>query len=230
MKIRISYFAYLLPGKWRPIIEEQLTALSQTSLYDIAEKIEICVNYDDEQDYQELCDLLKEKWEKIRVSYIINTTRNKNTYEYIGFANTYVLALSTDAPNDTIILYFHSKGMTSNLPKIRRNLFEYTIQNYQEYLDAFEKDPELDISGYLPHKNGFVYFNFFWVRASYIINWTEMPSKYDKSDDRFIWEIFYGNDYSYKSIVKTWSPLLGYDQIDNKEDETWREIFKAIHD
>jgi hypothetical protein len=213
-----------VPNKWRPIIEEQLSQLSQLPLYDFAETIQMTVIADRESDYHELQDLLKEKWPKVSIGYITG----QNTYEYPGIAQLY-LATGTD-PDDTLLLYFHSKGMTSNEHNTRKNLFDITIANYQEYLDAFEQDPELDIAGYAPHVNGFIYFNFFWIRAKYIQKWCPFPKP---NPDRFIWEIWFGSDYSTKikltgQPIRTWSPVLGYDQISNKYDSLWQSIFGYI--
>lgn len=227
MRVKIVYFAYLVPDKWRPIVEEQLDALTQCGLYTRADEIQMSCCFDHMKDYQELCDLLEQQWPKVKIGQISDT----NQYEYLGILNVYLMAHQVEAvdANDTVILYFHSKGMTSNLPKIRRSLFQHTIQNYQEYLDAFETDPNLDIAGYLPHPDGFIYFNFFWIRADYVRNWTSLPVP---SQDRFIWEVWFGHEYSQKTTkIETWSPLLGKQQIDKSADEAmWVTIFEMIHD
>jgi hypothetical protein len=220
---KIVYFAYLVPDKWRPIIEEQLTALVNCGLYDRADEIQMSIIFDNMVDYQELCYILDTSWPKVKIQYVTD----KNSYEYLGILNVHTLA--HESTPDTVILYFHSKGMTSNLPKIRHSLFQYTIQNYQEYLDTFEQDRTLDIAGYLPHPDGFVYFNFFWIRSGYIQNWCPEPKE---SRNRFIWEVWFGQEYSTKPTkINTWSPLLGYDQIDKTMDSAiWQTIFAEIHD
>ena len=43
MKIKIVYFAYLIPDIWENIVIEQLNALKNLKLYDLASKIYISV-------------------------------------------------------------------------------------------------------------------------------------------------------------------------------------------
>lgn len=221
--VKIVYFAYLMPNQWRPIVEEQLTSLSNLPLYEMAKNIQMSLIYDQESDYHELCHLLKEKWPKITIGQLHHT----NTFEFPGILNLYTIDATGSDDEDTVLLYFHSKGMTSNLPNIRKNLFDITIKNYQEYLNAFENDSELDIAGYCPHVNGFIYFNFFWIRSSYIRKWCPLPVP---NEDRFIWEVWFGKDYSTKKTqIQTWSPVLGYHQVDNKWDNTWQTLFGYIN-
>jgi hypothetical protein len=227
MIIKIVYFAYLVPNRWQSIVEEQLNQLAELPLYQIAKDIQMSIIYEKEKDYHDLCKLLKEKWPKV----VLGQVHHENTFEYPGILNLYTIDATGKNDENTILLYFHSKGMTSNLPNIRKNLFEITIANYQEYLNAFENDSNIDIAGYAPHVNGFIYFNFFWIRSSYIHKWCPLPIP---NKDRFIWEIWFGEDYSNKKkqtqqSVCTWSPVLGYDKLENKSDETWKMIFNYIN-
>lgn len=229
MRICIVYHVYLVPNKWRPIVEEQLSQLAKLPLYDLADKIQMTVIIDQEKDYYELKGLLEEKWPKVVIAQISTL----NTYEFSGIRQLYIVSDNKEdaKSDDTILLYFHSKGMTSNEHNTRKNLFDITIKNYQEYLDAFEQDPTLDIAGYAPHVNGFIYFNFFWIRAKYIHTWCPWSER--SSTDRFIWEVWFGSDYSTKTKktgqpIRTWSPVLGHDQISNKHDELWQSIFDYI--
>ena len=220
--IKIVYFAYLIPNVWKPIIEEQLTALANTNLYDLAEEIFITVNIVQTEDLVQLIELLKERWPKVKLGYV----SYRNDYEYLGIFHLHVL--SQEYSRDCILLYFHSKGMTSNLPKIRQNLFKYTIENYQEYVNAFSTNPELDIAGAVPHKDGFIFFNFFWIRSNYIRKYCPWPNP---TSNRFIWEVWFGGEYSTKkrNHIKTWSPLIGWDQIEYKHGQPWCSLFDLLN-
>jgi len=83
----------------------------------------------------------------------------ENVYEYVGIKNVY--DISSEQEDNTIILYFHSKGMTSYQDDDRRKLFNKTISNYKDAIEAFENDKEIDIVCAIPNHNGFAYYNFF---------------------------------------------------------------------
>jgi hypothetical protein len=166
MKIKIVYFAYLVPDKWITIIEEQLNALYNTNLYNDASEIFVSVISDAYE--LEKFKIYLTKYPKI----IIKNVYQDNVYEYAGIDTIYKIAEDDD---DTLILYFHSKGMTSNQHETRQYLFKYTIENYTEYLNEFKNNKYLEVAGAIPHENGFIFFNFFWTRTSYIINYCEKP-------------------------------------------------------
>jgi len=202
MKIKIVYFIYLLPDKWINIFIEQMDALKSTDLYEEADEIFISVISDDVQ-LQILQSMLCSKYSKLKIYNVYKD----NVYEYPGIKAIYEIARDD---NDTIILYFHSKGMTSNLAETRKKLFKYTIQNYKTYVNEFSQNKSLDVAGAIPHKEGFVFINFFWARSSYIKNFCTEPPK---SDNRYIYEIWLGNQYSKKQNIITFSPIIGYNTV-----------------
>ena len=53
----------------------------------------------------------------------------------------------------------------------------------------------IDVAGIFPHIDGFIYYNFFWIRSSYIKNYCVKP---EVSNNRYIWEFWIGNSYSKK--------------------------------
>jgi hypothetical protein len=202
--IKIVYFAYLLPNIWLPIITEQLDALKSLELYEKAKNIYFSVIADDVE-LATLKSLLNEKYQKIE---IINHYY-ENLYEYPGIKAVY--DISNENEDDTIILYFHSKGMTSNQHGDRNKLFEKTIKNYELYINEFKTNKDLDVACALPHSNGFAYYNFFWIRSVYVKKWVNDPVP---SPNRYIWECWIGNSYSKKENVVTYSPFLGYNTIE----------------
>lgn len=209
MKIKITYFIFLQPESWKLILQEQLDGLIKVGLYDRCDKISLSV-VGEELEYNGLINLLKTSYPKIVVEYYSNI----NEYEFLGIKN-----LFENSEEDSINLYFHSKGVTSGIKneqnnKIRRKLFEYTIQNYETIFEEFKKNSELDLSTPLPHSRGFGFYNFFWVRGSYVKNYCIEPKP---SQNRFFWEEWVGKPHSKKPKVITYSPIIGYEQINNKD-------------
>jgi len=213
MKIKIVYFAYLVPNHWEPIIKEQLDALKNLNLYNIAASIYMSV-ISNPIELSKLKIVLEQNYNKIQLKNIFVD----NIYEYPGIKTIYQIAEDDD---DTLLLYFHSKGMTSNQHDIRNFLFKNTIENYKDYVNEFKTNKKLEVAGAMPHSDGFCYFNFFWARSSYVRNYCERP---EISTNRYIWEVWIGNEFSRKRKVVTYSSFIGYDQLYNGN-EIW-----AVHE
>ena len=213
MKIKIVYFAYLIPDKWLPIVEEQLDSLKNLELYNESSNIYMTVISDDNE-LATLKDLLANKYSKVEIKNVFQD----NVYEYPGLKTIYQIAEDDD---DTLLIYFHSKGMTSNQHETRQYLFKYTFENYKDYINEFEYNKHLEVAGAIPHENGFIFFNFFWARSSYVRNYCEKPIE---SDNRYIWEVWIGSEFSRKKEIITYSPIIKYDRVKHHH-EVW-----AIHD
>lgn len=205
--IKIVYFAYLVPNRWYSIVKEQLDELKNLELYEMAANIYFNVISDDVE-LEQLKSLLKSDYPKIEIANHFY----ENVYEYAGIKNVY--DISSENEDNTIILYFHSKGMTSYQDDDRKKLFRKTISNYKEAIEAFENDKEIDVVCAIPHYNGFAYYNFFWIRSSYVKKWLPEPVI---STDRYMWEIFIGTTYSKKEKVITYSPFLKYERTDTSD-------------
>uniref|UniRef100_A0A6C0I0A5 Methyltransferase n=1 Tax=viral metagenome TaxID=1070528 RepID=A0A6C0I0A5_9ZZZZ len=210
MNIKIVYFAYLIPEKWEDIVIEQLDALSNiVSLYEIATiYMSVIDDTEGQLELEKLKLLISEKYNKIQ---LINTF-SENVYEYPGIKTVY--EISTQSDNE-YILYFHSKGITSNQHDVRNLLFQYTIQNYQSIIEEMEKDLEIDTASAIPCVNGFGYYNFWWARSSYIHKYCSKPEITDLylKYGRFTWEMWLGNHFCNKQFVKTYSPILKYNYV-----------------
>ncbi len=215
MKVKIVYFANLIPKLWEPIIIEQLESLKKLDLYNNSTIYMSVISNDEE--LRKLKDLINNKFSKIKLKNIYK----ENLFEYPGIKTIYQIAEDDD---NEVILYFHSKGITSNQHDTRRFMFKNTIENYKEYLDEFKNNSDLDVAGYFPHKDGFCYYNFLWMRSSYVRNYCQKP---EISDNRFIWETWVGKEFSRKKNIITFSSLIGYTQLKNS-DEIWiaEKIYK----
>lgn len=208
-KVKIVYFAYLKPGSWEDIVLEQLWSLKNTELYNVADSIYIslCCNDND------LKRIKQHIWSKFKKIQIINHFRN-NTYEYPGFKAIWDLSQE----DDSIILYFHTKGMTSEIKtqgvkELRNFLTMNTINNYEEYINEFKKDTNLDVACIFPSEFGFSWYNFFWINSSYVKNHLEEPKVVK---NRYFWERYIGSEHSTKKNVVCFSPYLGYKKLGNK--------------
>ena len=205
MKIKIVYFIFLMPNKWIDIFFEQLNMLKALDLYNLAE-IYISVISESDEELNKLKVLLNDNFPKIN---LINVYNNNLLFEYPGIKTVYEIS---EDDNDTLILYFHSKGLTSNQQEIRKLLFNHTIKNYKVYIQEFINNPNLETAGMLPCRDGFINNNYFWVRSSYVHKYCSKPEttiEYLKND-RYSWEMWLGNEYSKKDKVIIWSPIIKY--------------------
>ena len=224
MNIKIVYFTYLVPNKWEPIVLEQLEALYNiTSLYEKASiYISVIDDSESQNEFNKLRNIVASKYNKIQFINVFST----NVYEYPGLKSVYELSTDNDSE---YILYFHSKGMTSNQHAERNVLFKYTIQNYEKYLCEMENNKEIDTASLIPCVKGFGYYNFFWARSSYINKYCSKP-EYSQSyiqHERYTWEIWIGNNYSRKSFIKTYSPYFKYNGVEQHLQALYlMELFK----
>ena len=167
--------------------------------------------------------------EQNRIRDWINKKRSKfemgefdveNSFEFPAFKTIYEEAhlIDENLLDDTVFMYFHTKGVTTGDKKLRQKLFKHMIENHEDYIKEFNNNPKLDVASLCPDKKGFGWYNFFWVRASYIKNYWKNPIKYRslKKKDRYVWEKFCGCDYSTKpeEDIVVWSPATGYEKKD----------------
>ena len=207
-KIKILYFINLRPNKWKPIVEEQLNSLKNLDLYNYADEIYVSL-ISDKKEIIDFTNLLKTNYSKIQIKDVYT----ENVFEFAGFKTLYEIA-----DEDSIILYFHTKGIFSGEKnndnnKLRKLLFEHTIKNYDIYLKEFKKNENIDIGSMFPHMRGFAFYNFFWIRGSYIKKYCQTPVV---SSNRFLLEEWIGNPHSKKNIIETFSPIIGHDKIIEK--------------
>lgn len=218
MKINIVYYVFLGSDIWEEIVIEQLNLLKSTGLYNDSNKIHIVAN-GNKKELIELQSIIKNDYPKIQIS---DFTEN-NTFEYIGFKELY----SMSKEKDSLILYFHTKGVTSKKEKARKILEKYTISNYKEYVNKFKENKDLDIGCLIPHEEGFAYFNFFWVRSNYVNEFCYEPKILK---NRFYWETWIGNKNCKKINVNKFSPLKITPMKSNGEYKTTHlEVNKIIN-
>lgn len=187
-EINIVYFAYikdLLISK--NIVFGQLRELLETKLLSHA-KLFICLTFDNcfTQEYVgDIKNILQDCNGEFEISLI-------NQYEYIGIRKVWQIAQKFP---ESLILYFHSKGMIFGNPKgisykrtfPERCLFNHTVKPWQNILKIFE-NKTINKVGYICSSKGFCWFNFWWVRASYLLDFVEPIV----TPDRFYYERYLG--------------------------------------
>lgn len=100
-----------------------------------------------------------------------------NEYEYPGILKVWELGQEHYTKQD-IILYFHSKGVTHNseYKYNKEDRYNIILKNYSKIKDIFTKYNTIDKIGYSCGGNGWIWYNFWYVRGSYI-KYVEKPIK-----------------------------------------------------
>ena len=190
--ICIIYFAYINPDprkNWRNILNGQMDdlircgVLSQSSL-------EIVLS-----GTPELTEQAQSYLESILSSYIYKTFTivHENNFEYEGMKRLY--NLGQEYP-DKIFLYFHSKGMVyyevgQSRLWLEQMLTRITLTKWEDVLFIFGQYSDINKIGCYPANNegsGCIWFNFFWVRGSYLKTCTEPQI----TSDRYYYEYWLG--------------------------------------
>jgi hypothetical protein len=101
-----------------------------------------------------------------------------NEYEYRGILKVWELGQLHNQPND-IILYFHSKGVTRTKKYKQINAkYDYTsiLDDFDKIKEIFDIFPTIDKIGILSGGIGWMWYNFWFARGSYIYT-VEKPLK-----------------------------------------------------
>ena len=181
--IYIVYFIYINPNRnWKLILEGQMSDLNKSNILQ-NNKLFVVISCDDIDNIN----IAKNIINSILIDYNNNiefTIESKNLFEYPGIKKVYDLALINQ---EKIFIYFHSKGMVfhggernTTEKMLTNNLFH----NWKNTLYIFKNNINVDKIGLFPSKKGFIWYNFFWVRGTYI-NKLEYPII---TDDRYYYE------------------------------------------
>lgn len=100
-----------------------------------------------------------------------------NEYEYRGIHKVWELGQTFNSKND-IILYFHSKGIgrNKNYEQNKNDKYNIILRDIDYIIEIFSVFPNIHKAGYSSGGNGWVWFNFWFARGSYI-NMIEEPIK-----------------------------------------------------
>jgi hypothetical protein len=110
-----------------------------------------------------------------RVGAIV-TTVHENSFEHPGLHHLWLLAqsLSAEEAAKHVFLYFHTKGMVFHNPpgvRLPEELFmvDRTIRPWRDVVDIFQGNQTVSRIAVWPSHQGYLWQNFFWVRASYVV-------------------------------------------------------------
>eukprot|EP01038_Epipyxis_sp_PR26KG_P016630 gene16630-22726_t len=129
----------------------------------------------------------------------IITYSSVNKFEYPGILKVWDIAVN-DCSNSSseivdkkdnrcgsenhLILYFHTKCMVNASPentddharcKPDHTMFEYVIFPWEKIVTLFNDNSALNKAGLAPSPEGFIWGNFWWIRASYVRKSLEKP-------------------------------------------------------
>jgi hypothetical protein len=96
-----------------------------------------------------------------------------NLFEYPGIHLVWSLAHKNP---DKIYLYFHSKGMSrgqNNRGSYDKKIFQSVIVPWKKVLNIFDERKTIHKIGISVSAHGWIWFNFWWVRGSYLIECVE---------------------------------------------------------
>lgn len=94
-----------------------------------------------------------------------------NVHEYPGIQLVYSLSGVLNSPSH-YILYFHAKGITrfrGTRDIVETRLHNTVIARWREVLHVFRDNPEINKIGSTFSNVGFIWWNYWWVRCSYIV-------------------------------------------------------------
>ncbi|WP_316798855.1 hypothetical protein [Pedobacter frigidisoli] len=184
-KIRIIYYVYInRNSNWRGIVSGQLLQIKGYGLLDEAALYIHITDTDGKAD--EVIRFIGEF-----VSDAIISTNNENLFEYPAISLVYNLA--KQFPDD-IFIYFHSKAMSYNVTTRRIDevaLLTKTFENWRKKLELF-KNPQINKAGLFPAigsnddkeifgvRGGWIWYNFWYARGSYIVNCDEPLITHDR--------------------------------------------------
>ncbi|AYV81066.1 MAG: hypothetical protein Harvfovirus15_10 [Harvfovirus sp.] len=198
-KILIVYFAYLNKAKaWWEIILGQLIELKDSGLLNHG-KLYVCLT-----GASPAIAMAKVLINSLLTAVEIQTSE-ENRYEYPGISLVWNLANQPTLDPDTKILYFHSKGMFSG-PKIGRCFVEKyltktVVLDYEDVLKIFD-DSNVNKIGVGASARGYIWFNFWWVRASFVKN-CEKPKV--SNHNRYYFETWLGTHREQKTAADCFS-------------------------
>jgi hypothetical protein len=172
-KINIIYFIWINPNRnWRVIIDGQLFDMKVSGIFEFS-KLYIVISCENNNIINEAINLINSSLIDIDINKYNIITTNYNNYEYDGIKKMYDISLSEP---DKLYIYLHSKGMLNwynNNPNKRsedeENLTKNTIYLWRDIVDVFEKNKNINKIGFIPAQDGWIWFNFFWTRGTYLI-------------------------------------------------------------
>jgi hypothetical protein len=175
--------------KWNALIEAQIKDMVHSNLIRRATGVHIAISGDYTEPTNETVASALEStvsMMKKNIPNVVVDVTMENRFEYPGIRAVWDIAhekhLSESNANSTYILYFHTKGMFNHNPKtlingvrtpFEKHLFETVVEKWAKAAEILDEKPHINKVGYAVAPNGFMWFNFWWARASYIRRLTQ---------------------------------------------------------
>jgi hypothetical protein len=199
-KIIIIYYIYINPDKnWKSIVSGQFEDLKNVDLlnYSIVHCV-ICTP---------CVDLFNECKNLISCEFYYHA--KENNFEYPGIKKLHELACIYP---DRLFLYLHTKGMvfhyeTNGRTSCEMAILRNTVKHWNQVYNIFKKDNTVDKAGLFPADTGFVWFNFFWIRGSFLKS--RKPPII--SSDRYYYEHYIQNEINEISCFNCFN-LITFDK------------------
>ena len=177
--INIVYFANLFvnPQHGTLLIQEQMKDLIATGLLDVA-SLHIVLSVPEEFNRTIKAEIYKVFRPTHKILFHVN---NENCYEYPGIQLVHSLAFSNGSPHH-YLLYFHSKGISRFRGRRETHelaLHKTVIAPWRHVLEIFDSHPHIDKIGSTSSDKGWIWWNYWWARASYLIQ-VEIPIKTER--------------------------------------------------
>lgn len=172
MRVSVVYNVFLNAARdWRPLYRLQLNDLDGCGLSQSAE-IHVALSAPAISWFDASTERALDEAESIGRSILPRAHYHRsrgNLYEYPGIKLAYELAVA-DPSRSHVLLYFHSKGMVNGgdgRDKWNALLTNAVILPWRTVLQRFADDEGVNKAGYSAAANGWIWFNFWYVRASY---------------------------------------------------------------
>lgn len=216
--LNIIYNVYINHNRdWKYIIDAQINDIKSSKILNISN---IFIVVTDEKNI-----ITREYFDKllpnVKFQYFLYT---KNTYEYYGIKTLHELA---NLNENKIYLYLHTKGMVYHDPQKLRNeheqyLISNLLNNHMNAINLFNNNKNINKIGLFPSDGSFIWFNFFYVRGSYLKKCRE-PIITTK---RHYYESYIGNEYLEESVNDSFS--LFSNKIDKFDPHTTLQLMQTL--
>jgi len=195
--IHIIYYVYVNhPHNWIGTVQGQLEDIISSDLLKMSH-LHICLS-GNQKTMNQAKEFIDRQFKSVHLLSLDYSFTEENLYEYPGIHKMYTLGV--EHPDDTF-LYMHTKSVSrSNSPTTRTNdniyLTRMTLWNYNKINAIFNNYPHVNKIGLFPSTGGWIWFNFFWVRGSYLAGCREPVI----SPRRHCYEDWLGTSYPKPSL------------------------------
>jgi hypothetical protein len=212
--IFIIYYAFINPiNHWKDIIIGQLNDIKDSGIilntsHNI--NLEIIFSSDSMDNINDAIAITNDFFKDIAFNKYNIIIINDNLYEYPGISHLYKKGVENP---DALLMYFHTKGMSfhNNAGRINDEikLTRYTLFYWEKIINIFNDKEHINKITLACSEEGWGWFNFFWVRGSYLKNCDEPII----TDNRYYYESWLGRakkNGSYTDCYNLLTPDVPY--------------------